>query len=202
MADDSPARQSKKLPDRELAFVRAYLAGPTRGRALQSAHAAGFSENDTGIGTTLLQRPRVRRAIDKRLRRADVRVDRVLAELTRIAYSDMRNYADWGPDGITLKSSEELSDLEAAAVAELSETTTKEGGSVKFKLHDKMAALTTLAKHLRIVDGDGVGDAQRPLAIQINITAPGALPDADAGSGPSGGLAIRFRGDPGNGRAR
>jgi len=150
-------RESKSLTARERAFVLAYLAGNTQGRALPSAHAAGYAQSDTGVGSVLLGRPHVKAEIARRLARQDITADKVLAELSRVAYSDMRNYATWGPDGVSLKPSDGLSDLEAVAVAEVSETTTKDGGSLRFKLHDKLGALNTLAKYLRLLTEDDAG---------------------------------------------
>ena len=191
------ARQRTKLNTRERAFVRAYLTGETRGVALASAHAAGFGPNDTSIGSKLLHRPLVRTAIERQLAKLDITAERVLGELSRVAYSDMRDYAEWGPDGVRLKPSDGLSDLHAAAVAEVSETTSKDGGSLKFKLHDKLGALTALAKHLRLLDGAGIDDLGRPLAIQINI---GAAADTDARLRPAGSLTLRLGShSPGNG---
>ena len=54
----------------------------------------------------------------------------------------------WGPDGVTLRDSEELTDDEASVVSEVSQTTTENGGSIKAKLLDKIKALELLGKHL------------------------------------------------------
>ena len=60
----------------------------------------------------------------------------------------MRQFTTWGPSGVTLRDSAELDEDAARCVAEVSETTSKDGGSVKFKLHDKVGALTLAGKHL------------------------------------------------------
>jgi phage terminase small subunit len=54
----------------------------------------------------------------------------------------------WGPDGVVLKESSELSADHAAIVAEVSETRTVGGGSIKAKLWSKSDALEKLARHL------------------------------------------------------
>ena len=59
----------------------------------------------------------------------------------------MGNYAEWGPDGITLHSSENMDSDVAAAVAEVAQTFSETGGSIKFKLHDKRGALELIGKH-------------------------------------------------------
>lgn len=75
---------------------------------------------------------------------------RVIEEYKKIAFTDMRNYAMWGPAGVKLMDSKLLTSDEAACIAEVSESTT--GGSIKFKLHNKIAALDALAKHLGLFD--------------------------------------------------
>jgi phage terminase small subunit len=72
----------------------------------------------------------------------------VLRELKALAFSHMGDFAAWGPDGVTLRPSGELPPLAARCVAEVSETTSQGGGSLKFKLHSKTAALELLGRHL------------------------------------------------------
>lgn len=54
----------------------------------------------------------------------------------------------WGPDGVIVKDSELLSEKVTATVAEISESTTLHGGSIKVKIHDKAKALELLGRHL------------------------------------------------------
>jgi hypothetical protein len=49
---------------------------------------------------------------------------------------------------VRLRPSAELTDEEAAIVAEVGETTTKEGGSLRLKTVDKLGALRLLGQHL------------------------------------------------------
>lgn len=77
--------------------------------------------------------------------------DKVVAELSRIAFYDPRRFMTWGPNGVTLIDSGALTDAEAACVAEVSETTTKDGGSVKIKMHSKLDALDKLARNLGLL---------------------------------------------------
>ena len=57
---------------------------------------------------------------------------------------------DRGPDGVTLKASEDLTPEQAAVVAEVSETTTRYGGSIRFRLHSKTDALDKLCRYLQL----------------------------------------------------
>ena len=60
----------------------------------------------------------------------------------------MRSVVEWDSSGITLKDSRELTEDEAAIVAEVSKVTTQFGGTVRIKLHDKLRALEGIRKLL------------------------------------------------------
>ncbi len=85
--------------------------------------------------------------IDERAARLGVTPERVLQEYARIAFADLRRFADWGPGGLVLKTPEELSDEDAAAISEIT-TAGAGGGSCRVKLYDKKAALDAIARHL------------------------------------------------------
>ena len=75
----------------------------------------------------------------------------------------MRSFAEWGPGGVRLLESKSLSEDAAACVAEVTETTTKDAGSIKFRLHDEPTALTLIAKHFGMFSERAKPDA--PLQI-------------------------------------
>ena len=139
------------LNARQRAFVSAYLID---GNATKAAVAAGYAPKHADItGFRLLRNASVSAALRRvQLRvaaQADVAATDVLRELlARIAFSDMRAFTDWNSDGVSLKDSADLTDDQARCVAEVSQTITKEGGTIRFKLHDKPNALTLLGKHL------------------------------------------------------
>ena len=85
--------------------------------------------------------------IAERAARLGVTPERVLQEYARIAFADLRRFADWGPDGLVLKTPGALSDADAAAISEI--TTAGAGsGNYRVKLYDKKAALDAIARHL------------------------------------------------------
>jgi phage terminase small subunit len=111
------------------------------------------------IGYENLRKPQIAAAISgafkARAERTRVDQDRVVLELARNGFSDMREIASWGEDGITYKASGELTDEAAATVAEITETvtSTKDGGERRtrtVKLHSKLRALERLGRHLGI----------------------------------------------------
>jgi phage terminase small subunit len=143
--------REKKLTARQRRFVEEYLIDLN---ATQAAIRAGYSEkNAFKIGARLVQKcTAVKDAIDaalaERSSRTAVTADRVVKELARVAFADPRAVFSWGPDGVLLRDSDELTDDEAAIVAEVSETRSETGGSIKGKLCDKIKALELLGRHL------------------------------------------------------
>ena len=139
------------LPPKQLLFVQAYLIDPNATKAYQKAYG-GKASVAAVCGAKLLRNAKVAASVAagqaKVAEKSGVTAERVLEELSRIAFSDMRQFAKWGSAGVQLNDSADLSDDEARCVSEVSETVTKEGGTIKFKLHDKVAALTLLGKHL------------------------------------------------------
>jgi phage terminase small subunit len=121
--------------------------------ATQACIRAGYSPKSAHVtGSRLLSDAKVQAAIAEAMKgravRTQVTQDQVVRELAKIAFANMNTYATWGPDGVTLECSEDLTPEQAAVVGEVSETKTKDGGSIRFKLHDKEKALELLGRHL------------------------------------------------------
>lgn len=149
-------RMGKLMPRRQ-AFVEEYLVDMN---AKQAAIRAGYSPRGAKqIGSRLLTFVDVQVAIQERQQarrdRLQLDGDRVLRELSRLGDSDLRNYISWGPDGVRLKDSSDLTEAHARAVLEVRETrrTIRQGKGkrieevqIRFKLHDKKGALDSLAK--------------------------------------------------------
>ena len=72
--------------------------------------------------------------------------DDVLREIDRVAFAHLGQFASWSPEGMELLASWELSDDALAAVAEVSDTRTRQGQQVRVKLHDKVGALRLAAQ--------------------------------------------------------
>ncbi|WCA57781.1 terminase small subunit [Agrobacterium tumefaciens] len=158
-----------ELTAKQRAFVREYLIDLN---ATQAAIRAGYSEKTAGqVGAENLKKPEIASAIDAAMKiradRTDITADRVLRELAKIGFADIRKAIKWqgtlvteedNPDGgdtlviknvvtnnVTLVSSDEIDDETAAAISEISQNST---GGIKLKLHDKRAALVDIGKHL------------------------------------------------------
>jgi len=142
----------RRLTDKQKVFVKEYLIDLN---ASQAASRAGYSKKSFAkIGFQLLEKTRIQeeiqKALNRRAKRTKVNQDNVVLELAKLALSDMRSFVEWGASGVKLIDSTELSEEDTACIAEVSETVTKDGGSIKFKLHDKKGALELLGKHLGI----------------------------------------------------
>lgn len=160
-----------ELTAKQRNFVREYLIDLN---ATQAAIRAGYSEDTAGaIGYENLNKPQIERAIaaamNLRAKRTEITADRVLTELAKIGFSDIRKAVRWesalvteedNPDGgditvikkivtnrVELIASDDIDDETAAAISEISQNAT---GGVKIKLHDKKSALVDLGKHLGI----------------------------------------------------
>lgn len=143
-------------------FVAEYLIDLN---ATQAAIRAGYStKRADAIGYENLRKPEIAKAIEeaqqKRAERTEITQDRVLKELAKIGFSDIRKVIKWGNTevrmqdeessamvehhGIAIIDSSEIDDDTAAAISEVSQG--KEG--IKVKLHDKKGALVDIGRHL------------------------------------------------------
>lgn len=141
---------SKGMTARQARFVQEYLVDLN---GTQAAIRAGYSKRTANKqAARLLAKVSVRQAVQEamaaREARTEITQDMVVRELARVAFGDPRALMVWGPDGVRLRDSGELTEDQAATVAEVSQSVTASGGSLKLKRHDKVRALELLGKHL------------------------------------------------------
>lgn len=141
-------------------------------------------------------------------RRAEISADRVVEEYARIAFADIADFVRFGPDGMEVLEAAALSKEQTAAIAEVTESKTQRGGTVRFKLHDKLAALNALARHLgmnapeKLALTDTAGDDAEPVdAYEIARRIAFALRQGEearrvAGENGVGEAAKKLRFDP------
>lgn len=141
-------------------FVAEYLINLN---ATQAAIRAGYSPHYANTNAfKLLQNTAIADAISlamaARSERTEITQDRVLLELAKIGFSDIRKAVKWSPtmgeqiiddnvvmtNGVLLVDSDKLDDSTAASISEISQT----AQGVKIKLHDKRAALVDIGRHL------------------------------------------------------
>lgn len=149
---------SRELTPRQARFVEEYLIDLN---ATQAAIRAGYSAK-----TALQQGPRllgyagvaaaIQKAQDRRSIRTGITADRVLSELAKIGFSNMQDYMRTTAEGDPCLDISGLTRDQAAALSEVTVEDFKDGRGedardvrrVKFKLHDKRAALVDLGRHL------------------------------------------------------
>jgi phage terminase small subunit len=158
-------------------FIAEYLADADRGKA---AIRAGYGpENASYVAYRLLQNESVRAALEAELTaraaRTGITAERVLREYARIAFADIRAYARWGPDGVTLRAGAELSDDDAAAIAELAGAGEDGEPGKRIRLHDKRRALDMIARHLGLFDRRRAGEVEAAGARAILMRRVAAL---------------------------
>lgn len=159
-----------KLTPKQRLFVLEYLVDLN---ATQAAIRAGYSQKTAEVlGYQLLKKPLVAAAVEqamqKREKRIEITADRVLQELARIGFSDLGDFVDIAPTGIRVKTSDQM---DTRVLAEVSETFTVAGGTVKIKLHDKVAALEKLGRHLKLFTEKHEHSGPDGGPIQVDYTA-------------------------------
>ena len=142
-----------KLTPKQKKFVEEYLIDLN---ATQAAIRAGYSvKTAEWIGPQLLGKSHVskeiQRATQLREQRTQITQDRVVKEIARLGFSDLRKLFDANGN---LKPLHELDDDTAAALAGVDVVVTGDGENVlqvkKIKLWDKNSALEKLSKHLQL----------------------------------------------------
>lgn len=150
------------LTPQQQAFVTAYLDGgmanaaaayrvayPTslKWQARRVADEASTLLSHPGIAPIIAAaRAKAAEKIAQALDRFAVSKERIARELARMAFADSRKLFKWSATAVTIISSDALSDDDAAAVVEVSQTVTAEGGTIRVKMGDKRQALMDLAK--------------------------------------------------------
>lgn len=154
------------LTEKQRRFVDAYLLDPN---GTQAAIAAGYSPKSAAVeANRLLSNAKVAAELEGRRRVLEVRTgitpERVLSELAKLGFSDIRQVVSWRAsvqsieedeetgepvlrttNEVAIKDSSALTDEAAAAVLEVSQT---KDGALKVKMHDKLGALVKIGQHL------------------------------------------------------
>jgi len=145
------------MNEKKARFAKEYIIDLN---ATQAAIRAGYSEKTAySQGQRLLKdveiQALIQKEMDKRGKRTDITADRVVKELGKIAFSDVRNV--YNGDGRMLEPYE-LSDDAAATISSFKVTKLSVGGAEndmekvteEYKRHDKTKALELLGRHFGI----------------------------------------------------
>lgn len=172
-----------KLSAKQSRFIEEYLIDLN---ATQAAIRAGYSEKTAGSQAhDLLKKPEIAQEVqDAKRRRSEatgITQERVLKELARIGFSDVRKTLSSGGG---LIDPQDWDDDTAAAISSLEVVTVhrgdedEDGNKIPERVHkirswDKLSALEKLARHLGMLDGNGASGEDAPsLAITISTKTP------------------------------
>lgn len=166
--------KSKALTPKQAAFVREYLVDLN---ATQAAVRAGYSPKTCEEqGYQLLRKTSVKAeiqaAMDKRAAKVELNGDRVLNEITKLAFADIRKVFDQAGNLLPVHM---LPDEIAASISSIEVVTSKIPGSepvevehtAKIKFWDKRGSLEMLGRHLKLFTDKIEVDVTSSLAERI-----------------------------------
>ena len=147
------------LTPKQQAFIEEYLRnGRNASAAYRFAYPNKMTASQVGIQAfRMLEHPKIApiiaeadakaaKYLQRSVERYAISKERISDELARLAFVDARRLYRWDQNGVTILASDDLSDDDAAAVIEVSQTVTKEGGTIRVKVADKRQALVDLAR--------------------------------------------------------
>lgn len=141
----------------------------------QAAIRAGYSEKTANEqAAQLLAKLSVSEYISERReklsKKLEITQERVLEELARIGFSNIKDFVNGGNNVLELKHIEEAKTAAVAAV----KTRLGDDGSVntEIKLHDKVSALEKLARHLGLFEKDNSQQRPEALSLKVEIVPP------------------------------
>lgn len=143
----------KPLTPKQEAFATGVASGLSQAEAYRQAYPKAQAWKDETVwskASTMAKDEKVQARIQELRGKAaeanEVTIERIVAEVVKIAFANQRDLMTWGPQGVKLRASDELTDEQAAAVSEVAESVSATGGSLKLKTHDKLGALRFLAE--------------------------------------------------------
>jgi phage terminase small subunit len=145
------------LEDKQEMFCREYLKDLN---GTQAAIRAGYSAKTARqISDNLLSKVDIQTFIDtlkeKRADKLEISAEKVLAELAKIGFSDLKDFLN---NDYSLKNLDQIDTSKSGAIQsiqkEIIQGETYTNTTVKFKLHDKLSALEKIAKHIGFFEKD------------------------------------------------
>jgi phage terminase small subunit len=151
-----------ELTAKQKRFIAEYLIDLN---ATQAAIRAGYSAKTAKvIGQENLTKPDIQaelqKAMAKREKRTEITQDRVLKELAKLGFADIKDFLSFRTEKTVTEHDKETGEpvIEYAHIVELKDSDMVDGslisevqlknGELKFKLHDKVKALEMCGRHL------------------------------------------------------
>lgn len=178
---------SEVLTPKQYRFCQEYIIDLNQ---TQAYIRAGYAETGAGQNASLLMNNhKIKATISKlqkdRAKRLELDADKVLAQISRLAFSDIRGIFD-GADG--LRRVAELDDDTAAAVQSIKVTKKPSGEQdehgnqqyedvVEYKLADKKAPLEMLAKHFELLVDKSKVESEVTGTVAVICPSKAPMPD-------------------------
>lgn len=140
------------LTERERRFVEEFVKDFDGGAAARRAGYTGTDGSCSTQASRMLGRLDVSAAVeDMMIKSGGITRARVMAEIGRVAFSNLDDILEWDEDGVRVRPSANLTREQKAAIASVTETITANGNSIKVSMHSKMDALEKLGKIFRMM---------------------------------------------------
>jgi len=197
--------KKKKLTRLQQRMIDEYMKDFNGFRAYKAAGGKGEGATGRACTAQILCYSHVQKEIRQRqtiLReQSGVETLDVVRELMRIAFADMKDYAQWSSGTVVLKDSEELDPSLSCAVSEVVETPGKLGSTIKIKLHPKIQALKMLGEHLNLFgkvepDNETIEEKAQKIRAAVNGIFT-SVPITDEGSNETTSTVIPLKGKKG-----
>lgn len=175
---------NKNLTARQERFISEYMIDLN---ASAAAIRAGYSPRSAyRMAADLLQNPRIQAVLSERMaereRRTEITQDAVLREIARIAFVDPSEIFQIRSGCVVVADTDTMTEDARRALVSVTETTTKDGGSLRVQLASKLEALQLLGKHLGMFPVESRVKADVKAEIDGNVSVGVlVLPAADLG---------------------
>jgi phage terminase small subunit len=163
---------------KQLEFAQAFYKSGNATEAFRKAYPTTIDWTPAAVSVAackMLKNGKVQLRLHELEERAkakfDIDQDKVLKELGDLGFSDMGDFAEWGGTKIRngVKGAVLITDSKKlASTKAVSEISTNRFGETKIKLHDKVAALDKLARHLGMYEDAEAGKGSVQIAIVLN----------------------------------
>lgn len=167
MSDERPTPKQQRFVDEFLRDLNGTQAAIRAGYSARTAESQAWR---------LLRNARVAAAIQRRreqlAKQAEVSQERIIEELRRVAFADLRELVTWNGTAVTFVASNDLTLEQAAVVASVKAKIIEFDGDdvagrkieLELKTHDKLRALEMLGRHLGLFK-----DAPMNLTVPIYV---------------------------------
>jgi phage terminase small subunit len=187
----NPTNQKKYFKIKR--FVDEYLVDLNIYKAWERCGYGKFTNQEDRIqANRAFQRPDVQQLIaegmDKRAKAVEITQERVLKELSLIAFQNMKDISDWDGNNFILKPFDELTRDQVAVISEIQIIPGNYGVGIKFRTYNKQDSLNLVARHVGLVsdsfgNGNGGGKNDKEDPIELARMTKAALREMDEKSG-------------------